>query len=115
MVTRPKNETEVMRQLSRIDFKQPIDSLEAIKIKQFVAHLDGIESTYFNVPDHILIFTYVVGKQTSDNVYNQLVNYGHYKAERYMVGATTAKKGCPVMDDNSVSYKLTSYVSQLFK
>ena len=114
LVTKPCNNHEVMRQLSRIDFKQEIDSTEANKIRSFVGHLDGVQSTHFNVPDHVLVYTYVVGKQTSLNVYNQLMDFGHYKAERYIVDAATAKTGCPAMDNNSFSYRLSSYVSKLF-
>lgn len=104
-----------MSQLSRIDFKQTIDSAEANKIRSFVGHLEGIESTYFNVKDGILVYTYAVGKQTSINVYNQLINYGHYNAERYIVDASALKTGCPMMaDKKSFTYQISYYISKLF-
>ncbi|MGC4021511.1 MAG: hypothetical protein QM734_06010 [Cyclobacteriaceae bacterium] len=49
--------------------------------------MEGVESTHFNVPDGILVYTYVIGKQTSENVFNQLMSSGNYKAKRYIVNA----------------------------
>ena len=115
LVTRPNKGNEVMRQLSRIDFKEKVDSTQAAEIKRFVAHLDGIESTYFNVPEGKLVYTYLVGKQTSLNVFNKLEEFGHYKAERYLVDAAALKKGCPMIDNSSFSGKLTAYISHIFK
>jgi hypothetical protein len=115
IVTRSKNHGEKQRQLSRIDFKQAIDSAESVRIKRFVAHLEGVSATYFNMKDHILVYTYVVGKQTSEDVFNKLVDFGHYKAERYIVDAATAKTGCPMMDNDSFSGKLAAYASSVLK
>lgn len=116
MVTHKDKSDQPMIQLSRIDFKQEIDSTEAGRIRSFVAQLEGVKSTYFNVQDNILVYTYALDKQSSTNVYNKLMAYGKYNAERYTVdAATAAKSGCPIgAGKNSVSYHLTSYLGKLF-
>lgn len=115
LVTRVgKNQDERVRQLSRIDFKQNIDAQEANKIRSFVNGLSGVENSYFNLDNDILVYSYLVGKQNSFNVYNKLVAFGNYKAVRYVVNETNAKSGCPIgTDKTSISYKLSAYISKL--
>jgi hypothetical protein len=81
-----------LTQLSRIDFKQKIDSVEASKIKAFVAMQEGVTSTYFNLNDGILVYTYQLEKQNSLSIYNKLINEGHYHAERYLINEADSKK-----------------------
>lgn len=113
LVTRiNKNQDERVRQLSRIDFKQNIEAEEANKIRAFVNGLDGVENSYFNLDNDVLVYSYLVGKQNSFNVYNKLIAFGNYKANRYVVSETTAKSGCPIgTDKTSISYKLSAYIS----
>jgi hypothetical protein len=114
MVTKYKAVEPDGRQLSRIDFTEKVDSTEANKIKSFVGHLDGVESTYFNIPDGIFVYTYSLNKQNSLGVYNKLMSYGKYKAHRYVVDAADATKGCPAMGGNkSFILSLAMYVGKL--
>jgi len=105
------------RQLSRIDFKEPIDSTEAAKIRSFVAGLDGVDGTHFNIPDGIFIYTYKVNTQNSLDVYQKVMSLGNYKAEQFIVRAEDIKSkgGCPMkMNDHSFMSYLSVYVSKLF-
>lgn len=113
LVTRVnKNQDERVRQLSRIDFKQNIEAEEASKIRAFVNGLEGVENSYFNLDNDVLVYSYLVGKQNSNNVYNKLVAFGKYKAEKYIVDETNSKTGCPIgTDKTSISYKLSAYIS----
>lgn len=111
----PKNSDTRVRQLSRIDFEQPVDSAEAGKIQGFVAGLEGVESTYFNIPGGKLVYTYTVGRQTSGNVYAALVKHGNYKAQPYVVSPEQLASGCPAgVGKKSVVYRLAQYLSQYF-
>lgn len=104
-----------VRQLSRIDFSQEIDSAEAEKIRGFVQSLDGVQSTHFNTENGALVYTYAVGKQTSDNVYNQLMLFGNYKAQKYVVSAQQAQQGCPAhIEESSFSKSIAGIVAHLF-
>ncbi len=115
MVTSQYKKTELHQQLSRIDFKQPVDSSEAIKIQGFVSSLEGVHKTYFNYKDAILVYLFDIDKQTSQKVFDRLVAFGNYKAERYIVDAGTMSSGCPVMVKQSGFYKnVTNFYKKLF-
>jgi hypothetical protein len=102
-------------QLSRIDFKQPLNAAESAKIQAFVQQQPGVNHTMLNTDTGILIYTYANDQQTSLNVYNKLMGSGDYKAERFIARASDAASGCPIMTDkNSFNGKLVSYVSRLF-
>jgi len=100
-------------QLSRIDFNEPIDSAEAAKIRSFVGHITGVESTYFNVKSGILVYTFYLNKQTSMNVYQKLIEYGGYKAKRYILNTAEIKSGCPISEEQSFSRCILSYFKNL--
>lgn len=101
------------RQLSRIDF-QELKAEDAGKIQAFVANLDGVEDTHFNTEAGILIYTYTTGKQTSSEVYDQLMKSGNYKATKYTVDNSAAQTGCPAMgDDHSLRAKLVTFIANL--
>jgi hypothetical protein len=102
-----------LTQLSRIDFKQNIDSTEAIKIRAFVASQEGVNSTYFNLKDGILVYTFQSDKQNSISIYNKLIKQGHYNAERYIINKAEAMNGCPAgfgASTKSLSSYLLSYL-----
>lgn len=101
-------------QLARIDFQQPIDSTEATKVKSLVSKMKGIDGVYFNVPDGVLIYSYYFEQQNAQNVYNQVVNVGKYKAQRFIVDKKLAGGGCPVMKDGSFSYQAVVFFKNLF-
>ncbi|MEO8760504.1 MAG: hypothetical protein ABI388_05005 [Bacteroidia bacterium] len=108
LVMKPKN-VENNIQLSRIDFKQKVDSTEGVKIVSFVRSLEGVENAYFNPKSGILICGFYNQKQNSQNVYDRLMAYGHYKAERFVINASNEIKGCPAMGaDKSFVYTLAS-------
>ena len=105
------------RQLSRIDFKEPVDSAEAFRIKNFVAGLDGVDGAYFNIPDGIFVYTYKMNKQNSMRVYEKVMSLGNYKAERFVLTADQAKAsgGCPmIMNNHSFTSYLSLYISKIF-
>ena len=103
------------RQLSRIDFKQNINASEASKISAFVRSLPGVDATFFNAQDGILVYTYQLNKQNSMHVFAKLMAFGHYKAERYVVSADAAKSGCPAgMQNLGMMASINKYATQLF-
>jgi hypothetical protein len=101
-------------QLSRIDFQKKPDSLQSREILSFVRSLGGVKSTYFNQKDGILVYTFLQGEQTSENVFRLVMASGNYKAKRYMVDPATAKTGCPVIGKpDSFQGKLVRLISSL--
>lgn len=102
------------RQLSRIDFLKPVDAREVAKIRNVVRNMPGVDATYFNIKDGILVYTYAIGAQTSANVYAQVMRSGKYSARPYLVDASMAKTGCPVIDGNDTFRgKMVRFISSL--
>ena len=115
MVTKPVKYDNNDLQLSRIDFKEKIDSSKANEIRHFVASLPGVQNTMFNFKDNILVYGYLNGQQTSANVFNKLMGHGQYKAEKFTVSDDMKSQGCPMAgkDRSSLVYRFTGYVYKL--
>lgn len=84
-------------QLARIDFQQPVDSLQGAEIQRCVNNIDGVQKSYFNLHDDILVYSFYAGEQNTEQVYNLLMHSGAYEARRFVVDETQAAAGCPVM------------------
>ena len=113
-VTLTKNDFRTTRQLSRIDFTQPLDSVAATKLRHYVASLDGVESTHLNYGSNILVYSYFPEKQSSENVFALVTKFGTYGAKKYTVNAYDLTKGCPAFAKSSFTSRASGFVSALF-
>ncbi len=110
---KPKTAYE-LRQMSRIDFKQPISSTEAVIIRNHVVNLKGIENATLNAGTRQLIFVYNSEKQSAESVLSEVKKLGDYKAEKFVVSEEMAQTGCPALGDkDSFKYKLTALIASL--
>jgi len=114
-VTKPIKYDNNDLQLSRIDFKQQIDSVQANEIRHFVATLPGVQNTMFNIKDGILVYGYTLGKQNSNQVFEQLINHFHYKSEKFVLNEKMKTQGCPMAgkDRSGFIYRFTAYIYRL--
>ncbi|MDB5258168.1 MAG: hypothetical protein JWM14_2863 [Chitinophagaceae bacterium] len=105
-----------LTQLSRIDFKEPIDSVNALKINNFVGSMPEVKGTYFNIPAGLLVYGYAPGALKSQEVFDKVMNFtAHkYKAERYIVSPEQMNTGCPAGMDNSFSMGLANLLFKIF-
>lgn len=105
-----------LTQLSRIDFKESIDSTNALKIKNFVGSMPHVKGTYFNIPAGLLVYGYTPGTLETQTVFDEVMNFTNhkYKAERYVVSAEQMKTGCPAGMDNSFSMGLANLLFKIF-
>ena len=102
-------------QISRIDFKEPIDSLKAKEIHRNLKKIPGVKSDRLNQETGVLVFFHDTKVANSQTIYNQLIAMGNYKAERFVVPQAIAnKKVCPVMNDDSFSYKFSRGIQRIF-
>lgn len=102
-------------QISRIDFKEPIDSLMAKEIHRNLKSISGVKSDRLNPETGILVYFHDNRIADSKKIYNQLIAKGHYKAERYLISTEMAsKKVCPAMNTNSFSYKFSRGIQRIF-
>ncbi len=114
-VTTNVRQDQRLRALARVDFLQDIDSLEANKIKAFARQIGGVEGTYFNVKDNILVYGYYPAKTDKQTVYDHIMAQGDYQAKPFVVSAEDAKSGCPVMGSKGFMKRAVVYYYNMKK
>ncbi|MEW5677461.1 hypothetical protein ABGT15_14205 [Flavobacterium enshiense] len=112
----PKVYDNATLQLSRIDFKAPVDSLTAKEIHRNIKSIPGVKNDRLNAKTGVLVYYHDNRFINSERVYNLLMAKGNYNAKRYVISEAMArKKVCPVMDTNSFSYKFSRGIQRIFK
>jgi len=102
-------------QISRIDFKESIDSLKAKEIHRNIKSISGVKNPKFFLGKNVLVYYHDMKIANSEQVFNQLMSKGNYKAERLIIPIDIAsKKVCPVMNDNSFSYQFSRGIQRIF-
>ena len=102
-------------QISRIDFKEPIDTLKAKEIHRNMKSIAGVKNPKFYYGKNVLVYYHDVKVASSEQVFNQLMSKGNYKAERLVIPVNIASKQvCPVMDEGSFKYKFSRGVKRIF-
>lgn len=114
MVTKSKNDDKRIRQLARIDFKQELDSTQALQIKNKVLSMDGVDAAYFNLKDKTFVYSFNPQEQNADNVFITLMKSNAYKAIRFRVDDEQLANGCPVIDKSSLTYQFSNLVQNVF-
>jgi hypothetical protein len=101
-------------QVSRIDFKENIDSAAAKKICADLRSIKGLTSDSIIVKRNVVVYFHNNKITDSKKVYDELMTKGNYIAERYILPANLASKEvCPV-DQNSFSYKMSQKINRFF-
>ncbi|GJM34677.1 MAG: hypothetical protein DHS20C18_36780 [Saprospiraceae bacterium] len=102
-------------QLSRIDFKGPIDSTIAARIKGSILHLESVQHAYFNIPDGIVVYSHNPKVQSAQAVYDKIQEEFHLNAERFIVSADMAAGSCPITGKNSLLAKAGNFLVGVFR
>ena len=101
-------------QVSRIDFKTNIDSVQAKQICADLRSIKGLTSDSIIVKRNVVVYFHNNKITNSEKVYNQLMDKRDYDAKRYILPENLANKEvCPV-DQNSYSYKLSQKANRFF-
>ncbi|OYX82975.1 MAG: hypothetical protein B7Y83_13055 [Flavobacteriales bacterium 32-34-25] len=101
-------------QVSRIDFKSNIDSLQAKQICADLRTIKGLTTDSIIVKRNVVVYFHNNKITNSEKVFNELMSKRPYEAQRFILPANMANKEvCPV-DQNSVSYKLSKSINQFF-
>jgi len=112
---KPKVYDNATLQISRIDFKEPIDSLKAKEIHRNMKSIAGVKNPKLFPEKNVLVYYHDSKVVNSQQVFNQLMAKGNYKAERLVIPINIASKQvCPVMDENSFKYKFSRGVKRIF-
>lgn len=101
-------------QVSRIDFKTNIDSVQAKQICSDLRSIKGLTSDSIIVKRNVVVYFHNNKITSSKKVYDELMAKRHYDAQRYILPADLANKEVCPMDQNSLSYKLSQKINQFF-
>jgi hypothetical protein len=102
-------------QVSRIDFKAPVNSAQAIEITNNLKSIPGVTSDNLIIKNNVVVYFHDNRITNSKKVYEALMEKGHYEAKPFIVPAALASaEVCPVMDQNSFSYKFSRGVQHIF-
>lgn len=102
-------------QISRIDFKEPIDSLMAKQINRDMKSIAGVKNPSVFPEKQVVVYFHDMKIANSEKVFNELMAKGNYKAERLIIPASiAANKVCPVMNEDSFSFKFSRGIQRIF-
>lgn len=101
-------------QVSRIDFRTNIDSVQAKQICSDLRSIKGLTSDSIIVKRNVVVYFHNNRITNSEKIYQELMSKRHYDAQRYILPENLANKEvCPV-NQNSFSYKLSKKINQFF-
>lgn len=102
-------------QISRIDFKQPLDSALVKEIHRNLKSIEGVKSDHFNIEKGVVVFYHDNRIADSKQVFDKLMAKGNYKAQRFIIPENIASKQvCPVMNRDGFSYKFSRGIQRIF-
>lgn len=101
-------------QVSRIDFKTDIDSVEAKKINHDLRTITGITSDSIIIKRNVVVYFHNNKMTDSKQVYAELMSKGTYDAQRFILPDNLANKEVCPMDPNSFTYRLSQQINHFF-
>jgi len=102
-------------QISRIDFKAPLDSAQVKEIHRNLKSIAGVKNDHFNAAKGVVVYFHDNRIADSKKVYDQLMAKGGYKAERFLISdEMAARQVCPVMNRDGFSYKFSQGIKRIF-
>lgn len=102
-------------QISRIDFADPIDSLMAKKITADMNSIPGVKNPLVVADKKVVVFYHDMKIANAEKIYNQFMTKGDYNAKQFIVSAALASKEvCPVMNEDSFSFKFSRGIQRIF-
>ncbi len=115
VTAKPVQYDNATMQISRIDFKEPIDSLKAKEIHRNMKSIAGVKNPKVFPEKNVVVYYHDIKTVNSEQVFAQLMAKGNYKAERLVIPVDIASKGvCPVMDESSFKYKFSRGIKRIF-
>ena len=79
-------------QISRIDFEEAIDSAKAKEIHRNLKSIPGVKNDRINLEKGVVVYFHDNRVINSEEVFNQLIAKGNYKAKRYVISNELAQK-----------------------
>ena len=101
-------------QISRIDFDKPFDSLSTLAIQKTIRTIPGVKNEVI-VKNNVVVYFHDNRVADSKKVYDQLMQKGDYKANRFILPANmVGKEVCPVIEKDGFYYNFSRLVQRIF-
>lgn len=102
-------------QISRIDFKEPLDSLKSKEVHQNLKSINGVKNIKIIPEKGVVVYFHDNRIVNAEQVFTQFTAKGNYQAERFVISEESAsKKVCPAMNTNSFGYKFSRGIQRIF-
>ena len=101
-------------QVSRFDFKQPIDSITAQKIEYDLSAISGVKGDVL-VKNNVVVFFHDNTLTNNQKVYEAFTAKGYKDVSIFKVPAELAsKKVCPAMKQDGFAYHFSKGIQRIF-
>lgn len=97
-------------QLSRIDFKDSLNTEQAMTAMVAAKSVEGVTEAKYNPRFGTMVFAYSPGKVDPKKVYDKVMASGEYQASPYVVPEELLNGGCPVMSGSEFTQRLATYM-----
>lgn len=103
-------------QMSRIDFKEPLDTSRKTIIRAALKSIDGVKTDHFNLEKGVLVYFHDNRIVDSKTVFEKITAAVPFEATPFEVSEDLAsKKVCPaVSNTNSFGYKFSRGIQRIF-
>lgn len=102
-------------QISRIDFKETIDSIKAKEIHRNLKSIEGVKNIKIVPEKGVVVYFHDNRIVNSTQVFDKLIFLGNYAAQPFVISKELAeKKACPVMNTDSFSFKFSRGIQRIF-
>lgn len=115
LVTQPKNDGKPNLTMSRIDFVNQLDSLEAINVKNHTRKLDGVRDVRMNAKSGHMVCLYDRNKQAPSDIIESISKDFYLEASLYQPSEEMLAQSCPAINKSSLTYKLGAFFQRTFE
>ncbi|MCH7408217.1 heavy-metal-associated domain-containing protein [Belliella sp. DSM 111904] len=114
-VTRPKPGAISHLALTRIDFDQSLDSLQAVQMTNLVNKLEGVQEVRVNKNSGHVICMYNHKEISPNDIAAMLKSETSMVASVYQPSQETLAQSCPAFNEESLTYKLGAFFQKSFE
>lgn len=102
-------------QLAKIIFSEPLTNEHKSDVISAITQVSGYKNHRFGADEKSLVFMYdrKLTKSNTEFYQSFIAKTDIIDGELYQADATLMAQGCPVMDENSISYRISSGFEKL--
>ncbi|MCH7400562.1 heavy-metal-associated domain-containing protein [Belliella kenyensis] len=114
-VTRPKTGAISHLALTRIDFNQSLDSLQAGSLSELAESINGVQEVRVNKSSGHVICMYMHKEVSPKEIADKLHSATSMMASVYQPSEETLAQSCPAFSEESLTYRLGAFFQRSFE